>query len=214
MNSFAYIIPILFSSLLFNIISSLLCFVIFPHHHSCGSLTSPPQQKTQILAILKNPIYATFDPLLFPPIVLPSSSLPHSSRQVHRKILYGNELTSKNQDKYQWIVAQRTTLSTYNPWALLSRLQMVIPPQSLDNVTKLLVTASRSKCVRDNSCRSSYCLGAANGRCIASTDADLEAFNRNPAGGSFAALIFQLAVFTTYLNEVFLSYWLRLLSQY
>ena len=25
------------------------------------------------------------------------------------------ELTSKIQDKYQWIVAQRTTLSTYNP---------------------------------------------------------------------------------------------------
>ena len=206
----------MFSSPLFNIISSLLGFSHFPDRQSCGSLTSPLSRKThtQILPTLKNPIYDTFDPLLFPPIVLPSSSLPHSRRQVHRKLLYGNELTSKNQDKYQWIVAQRTTLSTYNPWALLSRLQMVIPPQSLDNVNKLLVTASRSKCVRDFSCRSSYCLGAANGRCIASTDADLEAFNRNPAGGSFAALIFQLAVFTTYLNEVFLSYWLRLLSQY
>ena len=136
------------------------------------------------------------------------------TRNRNHQILSVIELTSKIQDKYQWIVAQRSTLSTYNPWALLSRLQMVIPPQSLDNVNKLLVTASRSKCVRDFSCRSSYCLGAAWGRCIASTDADLEAFNRNPAGGSFAALIFQLAVFTTYLNEVFLSYWLRLLSQY
>ena len=31
------------------------------------------------------------------------------------QILKAIELTSKIQDKYQWIVAQRTTLSTYNP---------------------------------------------------------------------------------------------------
>ena len=35
---------------------------------------------------------------------------------------------------------------------------------------------------------------------------DLEAFNRNPTGGSFATLAFQLGTFTKYLNEVFLSY--------
>ena len=39
-----------------------------------------------------------------------------------------------------------------------------------------------------------------------SMDSDLEAFSHNPADGSFAALAFQLAAFTKYLNEVFLSY--------
>ena len=37
-------------------------------------------------------------------------------------------------------------------------------------------------------------------------DSDLEAFSRNPTDGSFAVLAFQLAAFTKYLNEVFLSY--------
>ena len=37
-------------------------------------------------------------------------------------------------------------------------------------------------------------------------DSDLEAFSRNPADGSFAVLASQLATFTKYLNEVFLSY--------
>ena len=43
-------------------------------------------------------------------------------------------------------------------------------------------------------------------RCLASMDSDLEAFSRNPTDGSFAVLAFQLATFTKYLNEVFLSY--------
>ena len=43
-------------------------------------------------------------------------------------------------------------------------------------------------------------------RCLASMDSDLEAFSRNPADGSFAVIAFQLAAFTKYLNEVFLSY--------
>ena len=43
-------------------------------------------------------------------------------------------------------------------------------------------------------------------RCLASMDSDLEAFSRNPTDGSFAVLAFQLAAFTKYLNEVFLSY--------
>ena len=42
--------------------------------------------------------------------------------------------------------------------------------------------------------------------CLASMDSDLEAFSRNPADDSFAVLAFQLAAFTKYLNEVFLSY--------
>ena len=39
-----------------------------------------------------------------------------------------------------------------------------------------------------------------------SWDSGLEAFSRNPADGSFAALASQLTAFTKYLNEVFLSY--------
>ena len=42
--------------------------------------------------------------------------------------------------------------------------------------------------------------------CLVSMDSDLEAFSRNPTDGSFAVLAFQLAAFTKYLNEVFLSY--------
>jgi len=37
-------------------------------------------------------------------------------------------------------------------------------------------------------------------------DSDSEAFIRNPTDGSFVLLAFQLAAFTQYLNEVFLSY--------
>ena len=37
-------------------------------------------------------------------------------------------------------------------------------------------------------------------------DSDLEAFSHNPTDDSFVVLAFQLATFTKYLNEVFLSY--------
>ena len=43
-------------------------------------------------------------------------------------------------------------------------------------------------------------------RCLVSMDSDLEAFSRNPTDVSFTVIAFQLAVFTKYLNEVFLSY--------
>ena len=42
--------------------------------------------------------------------------------------------------------------------------------------------------------------------CLASMDSDLEAFSHNPTGGSFEVLAVQLAAFTKYLNELFLSY--------
>ena len=42
--------------------------------------------------------------------------------------------------------------------------------------------------------------------CLSSTDSGLEAFNRYPTDRSFAVIAFQLAAFTKYLNEVFLSY--------
>ena len=41
---------------------------------------------------------------------------------------------------------------------------------------------------------------------VSSMDSDLEAFSHYPADGSFAALAFQPAANTNYLNEGFLSY--------
>ena len=49
---------------------------------------------------------------------------------------------------------------------------------------------------------------------VFSADSDLEAFSRNPTGCNFAAISYQVAAFTKCLNEVFLSYWLRLLQQH
>ena len=42
--------------------------------------------------------------------------------------------------------------------------------------------------------------------CLASMDSDLEAFSHNPTDDSVAALAFQLAALTNYLNQLFLSY--------
>ena len=39
-----------------------------------------------------------------------------------------------------------------------------------------------------------------------SADSDLEAFNRDPTGCNFAAILVQVDAFTNCLNEVFLSY--------
>ena len=41
---------------------------------------------------------------------------------------------------------------------------------------------------------------------FASMDSKLEVFSRNPTDDSLVVLAFQLATFTKYLNEVFLSY--------
>ena len=49
-------------------------------------------------------------------------------------------------------------------------------------------------------------IGVGEYRRISSMDSDLEAFSRNPADGSFAALPFQATAFTNYLNQRFLSY--------
>jgi hypothetical protein len=49
-------------------------------------------------------------------------------------------------------------------------------------------------------------MGPVGKHCLASMDSDLEAFSRNPADDSFVVLASQLATFTKYLNEVFLSY--------
>ena len=49
---------------------------------------------------------------------------------------------------------------------------------------------------------------------LSSMDSDLEAFSHNPTDGSFTALPGQVTVFTNYLDQLFLSYWISLLSQY
>ena len=48
--------------------------------------------------------------------------------------------------------------------------------------------------------------GCGGQHCISSMDSDLEAFSHYPTHGSFAALAFQPAAFTKYVNELFLSY--------
>ena len=59
---------------------------------------------------------------------------------------------------------------------------------------------------RDMLCKRSRNCGSGGQHCLASMDPDLEAFSRNPTDGTFAVFAFQLAAFTKYPNEVFLSY--------
>ena len=107
-----------------------------------------------------------------------------------------------------WTLMNRgtmTTLSTYNTWIHTSRLQKVyhfslhkfqLQAFLFQNATRNSAKAYQWSCANSNGQQ----------HCIASTDSDLEAFSRNPTDGSFATLAFQLATFTKYLNEVFLSY--------
>ena len=102
----------------------------------------------------------------------------------------------------------KATLSTYNTWMQLSRLQRIYRFQYL----KLWLTTHTfdggRRFVRSwaEAYRFSCNNGSGGQHCLASMDSDLEAFSRNPTDGSFAVLAFQLAAFTKYLNEVFLSY--------
>ena len=59
---------------------------------------------------------------------------------------------------------------------------------------------------QDQSLERAFSIASKGKHRLSSKDSDLEAFSRNPADGSFTALAFQLAAFTKYLNEVFLSY--------
>ena len=101
----------------------------------------------------------------------------------------------------------KATLNTYNTWIQLSRLQKIYHFQSWK-----LRLSTKPLTVRGFVCNraEAYSLSCNNGNggqhCLASMDSDLEAFSRNPTDGSFAVLAFQLAAFTKYLNEVFLSY--------
>ena len=101
----------------------------------------------------------------------------------------------------------KATLSTYNTWIQLSRLQKIYHFQSLKfrlAAKALTLGAADTQQGRDLMLDMSQWKQIQH--CLASMDSDLEAFSRNPTDGSFAVLAFQLAAFTKYLNEVFLSY--------
>ena len=101
----------------------------------------------------------------------------------------------------------KPTLNTYSTWIQFSRLQKIYHPER-SKLRYLLrpFTGGWSECNKAKT----YCLSchAQSGgqHCLVSMDSNLEAFSRNPTDGSFAVLAFQLAAFTKYLNEVFLSY--------
>ena len=102
----------------------------------------------------------------------------------------------------------KATLSTYNTWIQLSRLQKIYHPQSLK--LRLTTEAFDGRQWLAHNWAEAYpltCNNEGGGQhCLSSTDSGLEAFNRYPTDGSFAVIAFQLAAFTKYLNEVFLSY--------
>ena len=97
---------------------------------------------------------------------------------------------------------------TYNTWMQLSRLQRIYRFRHLT----LGVVGSSHLSIDNQLVKSDrvyfFSRNSEGGRqhCLVSMDSDLEAFSRNPTHGSFAVLAFQLAAFTKYLNEVFLSY--------
>ena len=102
----------------------------------------------------------------------------------------------------------KATLSTYNTWIQLSRLQKIYHPQSMKLRLAAVAFHGRKRLAHNRA--EAYPLSCNNGgggqHCLASMDSGLEAFSRYPTDGSFAVLAFQLAAFTKYLNEVFLSY--------
>ena len=102
----------------------------------------------------------------------------------------------------------KATLTLTVPGCVLSRLQKIYHPQSLK--LRLTTEAFDGRLWLAHNWAEAYpltCNNEGGGQhCLSSTDSGLEAFNRYPTDGSFAALAFQLAAFTKYLNEVFLSY--------
>ena len=100
----------------------------------------------------------------------------------------------------------RATLSTYNTWIHVSRLQKIYHFRCLKGIVTERHLAVHSDQRKQNIYLLPCSIGNGVQHCLASMDSDLEAFSRNPTDGSFAVLAFQLAAFTKYLNEVFLSY--------
>ena len=100
----------------------------------------------------------------------------------------------------------RATLSTYDTWIHVSRLQKIYHFRCVKGIVAVrhlaVHTDQRKQIIYLLPCD----MGNGVQHCLASMDSDLEAFSRNPTDGSFATIAFQLTTFTKYLNEVFLSY--------
>ena len=110
----------------------------------------------------------------------------------------------QNKGAPQWIVTQRLLSAFTMPW-----FKQIIY-KALTEVTSTQQQASPcllQQPIRQNRCHKSKA-PSIHIHAI-STDSDLEAFNRNPTGCNFAAILSQVDAFANCLNEVFLSYWLR-----
>ena len=89
----------------------------------------------------------------------------------------------------------------------LSRLQRIYRPKIFALLLVGSIFVDVNQLVKSGQAYFFSCKSTDGGnQCLVSMDSDLEAFSRNPTDGSFAVLAFQLAAFTKYLNEVFLSY--------
>jgi hypothetical protein len=86
------------------------------------------------------------------------------------------------------------TLSTYNTWMQLSRLQRMYHFRYLKlRFVRRRLSALRTYAKLGRSLLVSCYIGSGGQHCISSMDSDLEAFSHYPTHGSFAALAFQPA---------------------
>ena len=117
------------------------------------------------------------------------------------------EQIGRTQAESQWIVAQRllSALTTPGPMKSSAKdLSRAIFEIAIDHLA--YSGGGGSYEVGPKPISFHVIMHAVGQPCLASMDSGLEAFSRNPTDGSFAVLTFQLAAFTKYLNEVFLSY--------
>ena len=118
------------------------------------------------------------------------------------------EVTNRSsRDESQWIVAQRPLSHLQYPdanWIVCPGFPVLV---SCTTLAPPLLQWNSGTC----GCQANlldvflYTRGRKEAPLV-SMDPSLEAFSGNPADGSVAALVFQLAAFTRYLNELFLSY--------
>ena len=109
----------------------------------------------------------------------------------------------------------KTTLNTYNAWIQLSQLHTIYHICTLPCLIACTACDCRVILQARGPRPNAFQYGGGGGQqYIASMDSNLEAFSRIPSGGRFVLLASRLITFTMYLNEVFLSYWLRLQPQY
>ena len=113
----------------------------------------------------------------------------------------------QTQDESQWIVAQRLLSALTIPGPIKSSakdLSRAIFEIAIDHLA--YSGGGGSYEVGPKPISFHVIMQAVGQPCLASMDSGLEAFSRNPTDGSFAVSAVQLAAFTKYLNEVFLSY--------